>query len=219
MGKNETVGHGYVINGDRLEEREARTMRLVLRRDNSLNNGFYLETAYPNVLAPDAEPTGRELGKKDVIEGRLYNFPSPLAQAAFMHMGAEEGRVTHGTDRNHSEYVRISSGGASVYVTETMAKARAKGVDGAMHTVPFSSLKKDAPALHALAVEFIATFRDVRRQWEAEKDRSLDVSMKDPGALADRARLAVKAAGERLANVGSCLPEVPGHVPRQERER
>ena len=78
----EAIGHGFVMNRENQTIREYTTdmLRLVLKQDNTNQYGFSLLTAYPSMMTPDIQPTGRDL--TDIMhQTETYQKASPVKRA------------------------------------------------------------------------------------------------------------------------------------------
>lgn len=85
------AGYGFVAEKDKLIERTARAVTVVLERNYSDDcpYGFHLKTAYPNILEEHAIDTGRIFSKRDIINEAVELNPEERAVLALK--GAQTG--------------------------------------------------------------------------------------------------------------------------------
>ncbi len=82
MGEGESIGRGF---NDKLEELESPVVRVVLQRDFDLDTqfGFYVKTAYVDIICQEAELTGKSYTKQEILDMGDVKFRSAVEEAAF----------------------------------------------------------------------------------------------------------------------------------------
>ena len=99
---------GVSLNS-RLEERNANSILLMLRRDYSTTYGFRLETAYPTIDLNHPEPVIKQYDRREIISGDYYQFHSNLHAIAFLTDYDRSVNVSLRKDESYNEYIRFKS--------------------------------------------------------------------------------------------------------------
>lgn len=108
MGEGEPIGRGF---NDKLQEIESPAVKIVLQRDFDYDTpfGFYVKSAYVDISHPNAELTGIEYTKEQVLEMEGINFDSPLEETAFLYQNTfPDTNIWYGMDKDYQEYIKLS---------------------------------------------------------------------------------------------------------------
>lgn len=81
----ESVGHGFVKNGNNFSEKETSAVRIILQRDMDGESpfGFYIKTAYTDIEHKNAIETGLSLSKEELLKNPDISFNSSMHQLYF----------------------------------------------------------------------------------------------------------------------------------------